>query len=103
MTKFAKFNLGDIVEHTSLGYKAIIVDADPIFQASGRFNPAACKRDFATRNPWYRLLVNHSQQETYVEECNLVKNNSIHGIDNPNVEQYLKKQNGHYRLKGSIH
>jgi heat shock protein HspQ len=69
MKDTAKFNLGEHVIHINQGYSAVIVDVDPYFQASGRYNPQALKREFATRNPWYRLLVDNTSQLTYVEEC----------------------------------
>ncbi len=89
MNKTAKFNIGDLVIHTRQGYRAVVVDVDPLFQASGRYNPQACKRDFSQRNPWYRLLVDSSSQETYVEEPLLVRDPDQQSIDNPNVNKYI--------------
>ncbi|HBI21615.1 MAG TPA: heat shock protein HspQ, partial [Legionella sp.] len=60
MDKKAKFNVGELVTHLRQGYRAVIVDIDPLFQASGQYNPQACKRDFSKNNPWYRLLVDGS-------------------------------------------
>ncbi|WP_028388976.1 heat shock protein HspQ [Legionella fairfieldensis] len=96
MYKTAKFNVGERVIHTGLGYRAVIIDIDPFFQASGRYNPQACKREFAIRNPWYRLLVDGSSQMTYVEECFLKKDPSQLTIDNPNIKQYLSEYQGNY-------
>ena len=96
MTKVAKFNVGDRVIHLGLNYRAIIIDVDPLFQASGRYNPQACKREFATRNPWYRLLVDGSSQMTYVEECLLKRDPSQLAIENPNLKDYLAEQKGDY-------
>lgn len=88
----AKFNIGDCVIHQQLGYRAVVVDIDPYFQASGRYNPQAQKRAFACRNPWYRLLVDDSSQVTYVEEYLLTWDVDCSGIDNPNVIQFLIKK-----------
>ena len=41
--KVAKFNIGDQVVHQHQGYRGIIIDIDPLFQASGRYNPQAYK------------------------------------------------------------
>jgi heat shock protein HspQ len=90
MNRVAKFNIGDLVVHKRQGYRAVVVDVDPLFQASGRYNPVAAKRDFAIRNPWYRLLVDESNQMTYVEECLLSFDPSRQIIDNPQVEHYLE-------------
>ncbi len=94
MTRLAKFNVGDIVFHKEQGYRAIIVDIDPLFQASGRYNPQACRRDFSQKRPWYRLLVDNSSQMTYVEEplLQLDIEGEEMSIDNPLLEDYEKRQ-----------
>ncbi|MBA2652050.1 MAG: heat shock protein HspQ, partial [Tatlockia sp.] len=84
-------------------YRAVIVDVDPFFQASGRYNPQANKRKFATRNPWYRLLVDNTSHMTYVEECLLKRDPSPSAIANPNVKKYLKEQQGNYSPNKSRH
>lgn len=96
MSGIAKFNIGDLVVHKRQGYRAVVIDVDPLFQASGRYNPQASKRDFAKRNPWYRLLVDDSNQMTYVEECLLAFDTSLQMIDNPEVEHYLENRQGAY-------
>lgn len=97
MKKKARFNIGDIVLHKRQGYRAVVIDADPVFQASGRYNPQVMKRGFAKRAPWYRLLVDESAQMTYVEEGLLRPDTSLQEIDNPNVEDYLITNQGHYQ------
>jgi heat shock protein HspQ len=96
MDKIAQFNIGDIVVHKNSRYRAIVVDVDPLFQASGQYNPQAHKHEFATRNPWYRLLVDDSNQITYVEECLLIADTSQMPINNPHIGIYLKEKEGHY-------
>jgi len=103
MKKTAKFNVGDCVVHTQHGYRAVVVDVDPFFQASGRFNPQARKSEFALRNPWYRLLVDKSSQMTYVEEPLLTIDSSHLAIDNPKIGHYLKEQKGGYQTNSSLH
>jgi heat shock protein HspQ len=96
MNKIAKFNIGDLVIHKRIKYRAIIVDIDPLFQASGNYNPQADKHEFATRNPWYRLLVDESNQMTYVEENMLIADPTDNPIDNPKIPCYLTGDSGHY-------
>ncbi|WP_058478052.1 heat shock protein HspQ [Legionella steigerwaltii] len=103
MNKIARFNIGDLVIHRHSRYRAIVVDVDPLFQASGRYNPQAHKREFATRNPWYRLLVDDSSQITYVEECMLIADTSQMPINNPNIGFYLKENGGHYSNASPSH
>ena len=96
MDRIAKFNIGDLVVHKRQGYRAVVIDVDPLFQASGRYNPQASKRSFSIRNPWYRLLVDDSSQMTYVEECLLAFDINQHSIENPKIEHYLEKRRGGY-------
>ncbi len=103
MNKIAQFNIGDLVIHKNSRYRAIVVDVDPLFQASGRYNPQAHKREFATRNPWYRLLVDDSSQITYVEECMLIADTSQKPINNPHIHFYLKEKEGHYSRANPTH
>lgn len=100
MDKKAKYNIGDMVIHTHHGYRAIIVDIDPLFQASGRHNPQILKHAFSTRNPWYRLLVDESCQITYVEEPFLTLDDCHDQIDNPNMNDYLvSKPDGYHSTR----
>lgn len=101
--RIAKFNIGDWVKHSRQGYRAVVVDIDPLFQASGHFNPQALVREFATRNPWYRLLVDGCSQITYVEECLLIEDQQGGLIDNPNVDHYLVQRGEHYCLSARLH
>lgn len=103
MDKTAKFNIGDLVVHKRIHYRAIVVDVDPLFQASGTYNPQADKHEFATRNPWYRLLVDDSSQMTYVEECLLIADTSQLPINNPNIATYLKEQGDGYLSANAKH
>lgn len=103
MNKIALFNIGDLVVHKKSRYRAIVVDVDPLFQASGYYNPQASKREFANRNPWYRLLVDESSQITYVEECMLIADTCQLPINNPQLAFYLKEKEGHYCHSKSTH
>ena len=93
MKHCAKFNIGDIVLHKQQKYRAVIIDIDPLFQASGRYNPQAKARPFAHKNPWYRLLVDNSNQMTYVEEPFLEHDSESEQfpIENPLIEEYRKR------------
>ena len=103
MNKIAKYNIGDLVIHKRSRYRAIIIDVDPIFQASGYYNPQAPKRAFATRNPWYRLLVDNSSQMTYVEEIMLIADPSQDPISNPHIHHYFIGHEGNYHSANVKH
>lgn len=95
--KNAKFNIGDIVIHKNQRYRAVIIDIDPVFQASRVYNPLVNRYRFATDNLWYRLLVNNSSQETYVRESLLKIDISNPIIYNPDIKNYLYFSNGTYK------
>jgi heat shock protein HspQ len=99
----AKFNIGELVCHKTQGYRAVIIDIDPIFQASGKVNPQAPKRLFTQKNPWYRLLVDGTSQMTYVEECHLEKDLAPILIDNPLIPDFLKETKETYGRKEKGH
>ncbi len=101
--KTAKFNIGDQVIHRHQGYRGIIIDIDPIFQASGRYNPQSHNYPFTTRNPWYRILIDNSAQQTYVEEPLLIKDDAPEDIANPHIKQYLIQKNGRYASSHAKH
>lgn len=103
MFKHAKFNIGTVVRHSRQGYRAVIIDADPIFQASGKPNPRAHCHEFALKCPWYRLLVDDSSQMTYVEETCLIQDDSSQAINNPNVSEYLTKEDNQYKITNDPH
>lgn len=90
----AKFNLGEVVLHKQQGYRALVIDIDPVFQPSGRYNPQTSIRAFAHQHPWYRLLVDNSRQTTYVEESQLMldPNASSQSFENPQKIEYLIHQ-----------
>lgn len=103
MDKKAKFNIGDVVIHTRIRYRAVIIDIDPLFQASGTYNPQASKHEFATRNPWYRLLVDNTSQMTYVEESLLIADPTQNPVNNPHIHHYLTGDRNGYHSSTSKH
>jgi len=47
------------------------------------------RRGFNGRKPWYRLLIDESEQMTYVEETSLTIAPLNTQINNPQIDQYL--------------
>jgi heat shock protein HspQ len=101
--KVSKFNIGDLVTHKKQGYRAVIIDIDSLFQASGRYNPLSTQYEFANKNLWYRLLVDESSQETYVKESLLNIDASQNAINNPLVAGHLTHINGEYHSSFKNH
>lgn len=101
LTNKALFNIGDIVTHKCQQYRAVIIDADPIFQASGHYNPKTSTKIHTVNENWYRLLIDDSSQETYVKESLLLLESSKMKINNPRVTHHLIYNNGGYKPKKS--
>lgn len=104
MNKTAKFNIGEVVLHKKQGYRAIIVDIDPFFQATTRHHLKAHQKKFK-HIPWYRLLVDNTSLVTYVEESLLqaVPGKPLAFINHPSLGRYLKKNNGRYMKNTKPH
>ena len=78
----ARFSIGDVVHHRKFDYRGVIFDADPTFQLT---------------DEWYDVLVEGSDNTTYVAERNLEKDSSGKPIDHPMVDELFSRfENGHY-------
>lgn len=102
MERKAKYNIGDVVLHKRQGYRALVIDIDTNFQSSG-YSPRNSEKEFALKNPWYRLLVDSTSHMTYVEECLLIRDLSGKEIDNPNIDLYLTGKHGKYNTINKHH
>ena len=84
----AKFQTGDIVTHIKCGYRGVIVHSDPSFQRGEKWylsNQTKPSKD----QSWYFVLVDESQQVTYVAEENLINDNSANPIVHPMLNLFF--------------
>ena len=84
----AKFQTGDIVTHIKCGYRGVIVHSDPSFQRDEKWylsNQTKPSKD----QSWYFVLVDESQQVTYVAEENLINDNSANPIVHPMLNLFF--------------
>ena len=66
----AKFEIGQVVHHRRYGYRGVIVSFDDQCEADDAWyhkNQTQPRQD----QPWYHVLVDDSEQTTYVAEENL--------------------------------
>lgn len=100
MRQQAKYDIGEVVAHLKHGYRALIVDIDPIFQPSGykKHRQQADNLSKEASMPWYRLLVDDSSHITYVEESLLKPMKGDAMVENPNVKHYLQTNTEGYSL-----
>lgn len=93
----AKFSLGQIVRHRFHDYRGVIFDIDFEFQGSDEWYDRVALSRPAKNQPWYHVLVDDAEHETYVAERNLESSGSRMPICHPGVEYYFSHlENGVY-------
>ena len=98
MSNEAKFGLGQLVKHKLFDYRGVIIDIDPVFLGTDTWYDRMAKTRPPRDKPWYRVLVNNSQHETYVAEQNLQEDQSREGINHPQLEDYFDQfSDGFYK------
>lgn len=94
----AEFHIGQLVHHRLFDYRGVIVDVDPIFQGSDEWYEEVARSRPPKDKPWYRVLVDESEQETYVAERNLEPDGSRDPIRHPRLDEFFSGiEGGTYR------
>lgn len=92
-----RFMPGQIVSHRRYGYRGVIVDFDMSCHADNKWyqsNQTQPPRD----QPWYHVLVDGAQTNTYVAEQNLAPDNNPKPIDHPLIGIFFDRiDSGSYR------
>ncbi len=100
MIKEASWHIGQLVHHKLFDYRGVIYDVDPVFMLTDEWYEQVAKSRPPKDEPWYRVLVNDSEQETYVAERNLQADITGETIDHPDLDTYFSGfENGLYRVK----
>ena len=71
MAARAKFYIGQIVHHRRFDYRGVVIDVDPEFSGSDGWYDSVARTRPRRDQPWYRVLVDGAEQETYVAEWHL--------------------------------
>jgi len=82
------FHQGQLVRHKRYGYRGIVVDMDEECYATDSWyygNQTQPSREQA----WYHVLVDGSDQVTYVAESNLVEDGTIRKISHPLISYFF--------------
>ncbi len=82
-TTAARFHIGQLVHHRLFDYRGVIVDADPVFCGSAAWYEQVARSRPPKDQPWYRVLVDGAEHETYVAERNLEADTSGQPIHHP--------------------
>lgn len=100
MTSRAKFNVGQIVHHARFDYRGVIVDVDANFSGSEAWYEKVAKSRPPKDQPWYRVLVDGADYETYVAERHLEADLNDTPVMHPDVETHFAGyEDGRYLMK----
>jgi heat shock protein HspQ len=89
-SKRAKFGVGELVQHRLFDYRGVIVDVDARFMLSDEWYDQVARTRPPKDQPWYRVLVHSSSNETYVAERNLTADINIEPIDHPLIKEFFE-------------
>jgi len=93
----AKFTVGQLVCHELFNYRGVIVDVDPEFQGSEEWYERMAKTQPPRDRPWYHVLVEDGEGETYVAERNLTPDDSGQPLNHARLETFFTEfENGRY-------
>ena len=96
----ARFNVGQLVEHSLFNYRGVVIDVDPVFQNDDEWYEQVALSRPPKDKPWYRVLVHNAVHETYVAERNLRADNTAEAINHPMVNIYFDEfSNGRYSMQ----
>lgn len=95
-----KFFVGQIVHHSRFDYRGVVVDVDASFQGSEAWYEQVARSRPPKDQPWYRVLVDGGEHETYVAERHLEVDANSAPVTHPAISaQFLKYEGGVYRRR----
>ncbi len=100
MSESARFYVGQLVHHVKFDYRGVIVDVDADFQGTEDWYQQVARSRPPKDRPWYHVLVDNSDNITYVAERNLVADDSQMPVNHPYIEQVFGSfSNGAYQRR----
>ena len=96
----ADHHIGQLVHHKLFDYRGVVYDVDPVFMLPDEWYEQVALSRPPKDEPWYRVLVDGSSQETYVAESNLEADALGKAIDHPDLGVYFSNfEGGLYKVK----
>lgn len=96
----ANYDIGQVIHHRLFDYRGVIVDVDPSFEGSDEWYEQMALSRPPRNAPWYHVLVDGSDIQTYVAERNLVAETEFAPVSHPLLENYFEGfDDGHYSLR----
>jgi len=93
----AQFFVGQIVHHRLFDYRGVVFDVDPRFLGSEEWYQRVARTRPPRDRPWYRILVDGREMETYVAERNLEPDSDGGPVDHSLVDHFFSAfENGLY-------
>ena len=84
------FSVGQVVEHLRFGYRGVIVAIDRRFKGTDEWYQQMAPSRPAKNRPWYRVLVDDSDQMTYVAERHLQLDECPEPISHPLISRFFE-------------
>lgn len=91
MDKHAIATVGQLVRHKLFDYRGVVVDVDPVFMQSEQWYDAVARSRPPKDEPWYRVLVHNSNQQTYVAQRNLELDDSQEPVNHPQLGEFFER------------
>ncbi len=88
-TTEAKFSVGQIIHHRMFDYRGVVIDVDPEFQGPEEWYDKMARSRPPKEKPWYHVLVDGSNIQTYVAEQNLEPDQSGAAIQHPEISLHF--------------
>jgi heat shock protein HspQ len=96
----ADYPIGQIVHHKLFDYRGVVCDVDPIFMLPDAWYERVALSRPPKDEPWYRVLVDGSNQSTYVAQRNLECSGDKSEVEHPQIAQFFSTfEDGRYQLR----
>jgi heat shock protein HspQ len=87
----ARFFVGQVVHHLRFDYRGVVVDVDPVFSGTQEWYDAVARSRPPKDRPWYHVLVDGSDRQTYVAERHLEPDASGEPVEHPGLEFHFER------------
>lgn len=105
----AQFNIGQVVQHKHFGFRGVVFDIDFEYSLDEKWYQEACKTmaslgqpPIDKKQPFYHILTDGSDHESYVSEQNLCATQDFAPIRHAGLEVLFTLKNGQYIHRYSV-
>ena len=93
------FYIGQLIHHKKFDYRGVIIDVDAQYSGTDEWYEQVARSRPPKDKPWYHVLVDNSNQYTYVAERHLEPDENQAPINHPAIDDYFDGfDNGVYTL-----